>query len=105
MEAVVVGTVLDGEEDDEKEHLSLFENRIFINAFYAFLDYTRLNENNDIVDVTILKLARYRLEVATVLICLEQRKNRGRQMRKVYAKHLRSDVIKAVNLIICLDVT
>lgn len=83
--AVVGGTVIHGEEDDEEKHLRLFKNNISADIIYNFLDYRRLSGNTHILQGSTTQLARLDVYVTIVLTCLEQREKRGRHREKLYA--------------------
>lgn len=90
-EAVVGGTVVNGENDDKEERQCLFRG-LSVDVFYAFLDYRPLKSNDHIAEGGIMHILRLDTCAAIVLTCLEQSKNPGGYGRKVYADNFTSNV-------------
>lgn len=74
-EILVDGTVEEREVNDEEERLCLLGSRIYVDIFYALLDCRPNGQNKDIVEESIINLARFDAWVAIVLTSLKQEKS------------------------------
>lgn len=54
-EAVVGGTLVYKNDDDEEKRLCLFQKKISVDTFYSFLDYRWLGDKEDIMKRNIMK--------------------------------------------------
>lgn len=103
-EAVVIGTVVACDEnegeDEEGEHLCLFDSSMSVVIFYAFLDYSLLSGENGIFKGRIMQLASLDVSLTTLLTSLKKREKRGRHRQNVYADMIISHVNEAVNQLI-----
>lgn len=49
---------LDGERDEDEECLCFSGNKLYVDIYYAFLDYRPRRENDNIVEESIMHLTR-----------------------------------------------
>lgn len=99
-EAMVGGTGLYREENEEEEDLCLFGNNISADMYYAFLYYRTRSDNDNIVEGKMMQLARNDDLVTTVLTSLEKRGRGGAHRHNVHADTLISHVSEVANQLI-----
>lgn len=76
-EAIVDETGFDGEKYEEDESQILLGNSVFVDIYYAFVDYRHCSDNKDLVEWIIMQPVRLDFWVAAAMTCLEHRAKLG----------------------------